>query len=50
MQEDLGLKEDALISSEKAVELLSDYQGSELSFNERIKRSSAARVKRLKGL
>jgi hypothetical protein len=50
MQEDLGLKDDALISSEKAFELLSGYQGSELSFNERIKRSSAARIKRLKGL
>lgn len=50
LQEDLGLKQDALTSSEKAVELLQNDKGTDLSFNQRIKRSSEARVKRLKGL
>lgn len=50
LQEDLGLKEDALQSSEKVVALLTNDQGTELSFNQRIKRSSEARIKRLKGL
>ena len=50
LQEDLGFKEDALLSSEKAVALLSNDRGTEMSFNQRIKRSAEARVKRLKGL
>jgi tetratricopeptide (TPR) repeat protein len=50
LQEDLGFKDEALGSSQKAVDLLEDDKGTELSFNQRIKRSSEARIKRLKGL
>ena len=50
LQEDLGFKEDALLSSEKVIALLANDQGTELSFNQRIKRSSEARIKRLKDL
>lgn len=50
LQEDLGFKDEALASSQKAVDLLEGDNGTELSFNQRIKRSSEARIKRLKGL
>ena len=48
MEEDFGSKEVAIMCSEKALALLADFKGSEQSFNARIQRSSAERLKRLK--
>ncbi len=48
MQERSGNIPDAVKSSEKVVELLKDFKGTGQSFNERIKRSSTERLKRLK--
>ena len=48
MQEDLGNTQEAIHSSEQVLELLDDFKGEGMSFNGRIRRSSAARLKRLK--
>jgi tetratricopeptide (TPR) repeat protein len=48
MQESFGNIPDAISSSEKVVELLKDYKGTELSYNERVRRSALATLKRLK--
>jgi tetratricopeptide (TPR) repeat protein len=48
MQEDLGNIPEAIRCSEQALEILKDFKGTEQSFNERIRRSSASRLERLK--
>ena len=48
MYDNSGNKEEAIRSSEKVLELLKDFKGSEQSFNERIRRSSALRIERLR--
>ena len=48
MQETAGNKDVAIRSSEKVLELLKDANGTDQSFNSRVKRSSAARLERLK--
>jgi tetratricopeptide (TPR) repeat protein len=47
MYENSGNKREAIRCCEKVLELLKDFRGPEQSFNERIKRSSAARLQRL---
>lgn len=48
MYENSGNKPEAIRCCEKVLELLKDFKGSEQSFNERIRRSSAARLARLR--
>ena len=48
MHDNSGNKRDAMVASEKVLELLKDFKGSEQSFNERIRRSSMARLERLR--
>lgn len=47
MQENLGNKEEAIRCSEKVIELLKDFKGTEQSGSERLRRSAVARLKKL---
>ncbi|MBD2699069.1 hypothetical protein IC229_00355 [Spirosoma sp. BT702] len=48
MHEDFGDKLAAIRCSEKVLDVLVDFRGAEMSFNERVRRSAQARLQRLK--
>lgn len=48
LHEDFGNGPEALRHSEKVLAVLADFRGTEMSFNERIRRSAQARIQRLK--
>jgi HEAT repeat protein len=48
MQERAGNIPESIRSTEKVLELLKDFKGTEQSFNERVRRSAIETLKRLK--